>query len=130
MKTLVTVLTLIVVATAWAQQPGMTPGMMQNMQKNMAEMQKCFASIDQKALERLQVQAKEMEAEVKRLCAAGDRGGAQDKAIAYGIEMSKDPELQKMRKCGEGMQAMAMTMPGQFFPKDEAEQASRKHICD
>lgn len=128
MKTLVAVFALASASAAWAQQPGMTPEMMQNMQKNMAEMQKCFASIDQKALERLQVQAKEMEAEVKRLCAAGDRTGAQNKAIAYGIEMSKDPELQKMRKCGEGMPSM--TIPGQFFPRDKAEQESRKHICD
>ena len=67
MKILMTVLTLVVAATAWAQQPGMTPEMMQ----------KCFASIDQKAL-------------------------------AYGIQMSKDPELQKMRKCGEAFQSMAM----------------------
>jgi predicted lipoprotein len=116
MKTLVTVLALVIGATAWAQQPRMTPEMMQ----------KCFASIDQKALERLGAQAKEMEAEVKRLCAAGDRAGAQNKAIAYGMQMSKDPEMQKMAKCGEGFQ----TMPGQFFPKDKAEQASRKHICD
>jgi hypothetical protein len=128
MKTLVAVLGLVATATAWAQQPGITPEMMRNMQKNMGEMQKCFASIDQQALERLQVQAKQMEAEVRRLCAAGDRAGAQDKAIAYGMEMSKDPELQKMRKCGEGFQAMQI--PGQFFPKDQAEQEFRKHICD
>ncbi len=128
MKILMTVLTLVVAATAWAQQPGMTPEMMQNMQRSMGEMQKCFASIDQKALERLQAQAKEMEAEVKRLCAAGDRAGAQDKALAYGIQMSKDPELQKMRKCGEAFQSMAM--PGQFFPEDKTEQESRQHICD
>ncbi len=118
MKTLFAVLTLIVAATAWAQQPGMTPEMMQ----------KCFATVDLKALERLQAQANEMEADVKRLCAAGDRTGEQDKAIAYGIEMSRDPDLQKMRKCGEGLQAMVM--PGQFFPKDAAEQKSPKHICD
>lgn len=37
-------------------------------------------------------------------------------------------EMQKMRKCGEGMQGMPM--PGQFFPQDEAEQASRTHVCD
>jgi hypothetical protein len=131
MKTLIAVLALSLAAPLSAQEPGMTPEMqqrMQDMQKNMGAMQKCFASIDQKALEKLQVRAKEMEAEVKRLCAAGERDAAQSKAMAYGLEMSRDPELQKMRKCGEGF--MAMPLPGQFFPKDEQEQASRQHICD
>lgn len=131
MKTSIAVLALIAAAAAYAQAPGMTPEMqqrMQDMQQNMGQMQKCFASIDQKALEGLQVRAKEMEAEVKRLCAAGERDAAQRQAIAYGIEMSKHPELVKMRKCGEGMPGMPV--PGQFFPKDQAEQEARKHICD
>lgn len=131
MKPLITILGIMFLTTVYAQQQGMTPEMqqmMQNMQKNLGQVQSCFAQIDQKALEDLQVGAKAMEAEVKRLCAAGQRDAAQSKAIAYGKEISSNAELQKMRKCGE--MSNNMPLPGQFFPKDEQEQKARKHICD
>lgn len=131
MKTTIAVLLLVTATTALGQQPGMTPQMqqqLQNMQANMGAMQKCFADLDQQALERLQAEVKEMEAEIKRMCAAGERDAAQSEAMKYGIKLSQDPELQKMRKCSEGFSAAPM--PGQFFPQNEEEQESRKHICD
>jgi superfamily II RNA helicase len=131
MKRLLTFAGILLAGTVVAQQQGMTPEMRQmieNMQKNLGQVQSCMADIDQKAMEDLQARTKEMEAEVKKLCAAGERDAAQRRAIEYGREIGSNAELQKMRRCGEGYNKMPM--PGQFFPKDEEEQKTRKHICD
>jgi dsDNA-specific endonuclease/ATPase MutS2 len=131
MRFQLTILAVILTATPAIAQQGMTPEMqqmMKNMQKNMGQIQQCMAQVDQKAIEKLQVKTKQMESEVKRLCAAGQRDEAQDTAIRFGLELSKDPELQKMRKCGEELKGMPM--PGEFFPKGGQNDVSSKHICD
>lgn len=132
MRTLILALACLMPATVIAQQ-GMTPQqqqqmqqmMMQNMQ-NLEKVSNCFAQVDQHAFKDLEVRAKAMEAEVKKLCAAGQRDAAEAKAIAFGKEINANPELQKMRQCGAMYNKMPL--PGQFFPKDEKD-TNRKHIC-
>ena len=73
-----------------------------------------------------------MQAEVKQLCAAGERDEAQSKAMAYAKEMSTSEEMKAMQKCAEIARAMqkqmpamaAAEIPAQFDPTENG------HICD
>ncbi len=128
MKTLIAMSALIFASVATAQMDGMTPEMQQMMQKNLGQLQQCFAHIDHKALENLRVRTEKVESEVKRLCAAGQRDAAQEKATTFGLEISKDPELQKIQKCGESLQGMQL--PGELLSRSVKDGAEAGHICD
>lgn len=138
MRHLIYILILFPVVVFAQGQPGMPPNMqqmdMEKMQRQMQqmdmgkmqEMMACMKGIDRSALEGLEVEGKQMEAEVGVLCRSGKRDEAQDKAMAYGKEMMSKPELKKMRECGKMAAGMMPQMP---FENIEEENKNR-HVCD
>lgn len=134
MKTTSTILLLLLPIVVFAQNyPGMNEADMQKMMQQMQQMQGCMENVDRKKLKVLEVRAHEMEANVKSLCADGERDQAQDDVIAFAKEMSKDPTLREMKKCGEKMQSIMSNMPKMPYVdmgKGKAKDYSRSHVCD
>jgi hypothetical protein len=120
-------LCLLLPATALAQNyPAMNEADMQKMMQQMEKMQSCMEKIDQGKLEALGVRSEQMEAEINALCARGKRDEAQQKAMAYGKEITNDAVMKAMMKCTEGMQAM---MPELSFTGVD-EDSTGLHVCD
>ena len=129
MKVSTGLLSLLLPAMAIAQNyQGMSEQDMQNMMEKMQEMQTCMQGIDQSRMDALERRAKEMEAEVNSLCAKGRRDAAQNRAMTFSREMANDPDVQKMRKCGDGMKGMMPMMP--MMGQVDKPEKSGGHICD
>lgn len=129
MKTAVILAALLIPGAVLAQNPqNMNQGNMQNMMQVMQQVQECMASIDEAKVQELQVRTEKMSEEIKTLCSQGERDKAQSTAIAFAREMSSDPTLTQMRKCGEMAQG-ALPMMGEMKTYDEKEYADR-HVCD
>jgi len=109
-----------------AQQSSMNEQDMQKMMEQAQKMQACMQGLDQNELKRLEQSSHQMEAEIKALCADGKRQEAENKAMAYAMEISKDPTVTTMRQCGEMMKGVLPQMP--FVNQDAT--SSSKHICD
>lgn len=96
---------------------------------NMGKMQKamaCMKNIDRSALERLKKEGEKMKVEVGELCKSGKRNEAQDKAMAFSMEMMSRPEVRKMRECGKMMAGMMPEMPFENIEKE----TKNSHVCD
>lgn len=108
---------------------GMSDADMQKMMQGMNAMQECMAKVDMAAMERIGEEGKKMEAEINALCKAGKRDEAQDKAMAFGMKIAKDPDMQAMGECSKKMQG---TMPqmAQSPYADLAEDDTSRHVCD
>ncbi len=106
---------------------GMSEADMQSMMQNMEKMQSCMQNINMEEIEALEKRSKQMETEVKSLCAAGKRDEAQKKAMAFGKEVSASTTVQTMKKCGEMMQGAMQNMP---FAMEDTDDEKRGHICD
>ena len=103
---------------------------MQQMMQQAQKMQKCMQNIDQDKLDALDQRSEQMDYEIKTLCAEGKRDEAQAKAVAFGMEMAKDPTMLEMRKCGEMYKGMAQKMPFmEQYQTDEKDRSSH-HVCD
>jgi hypothetical protein len=102
----------------------------QQMMQQAQQMQQCMQNIDQDKLNAIEDRSKQMDSEIKALCAEGKRDEAQAKAVAFGMEMSKDPTMQEMRKCGEMSQGMMPKSP--FMEQYQADEKDRSihHVCD
>jgi len=105
---------------------GMNEADMQKMMQQMEKMQSCMEDVDEKELKALEQRSRQMEAEIKSLCAGGKRDQAQNKAISFAKEIANDATMKTMRKCGEMMKDV---MPKMSFSGLEKDSASR-HICD
>lgn len=103
---------------------------MQIMMQQAQKMQECMMNIDQEKLRKIEQRSKQLDAELKALCAEGKRDEAQAKAISFGVEMAEDPTLLEMRKCGEMYQGMAPKMPYMEQYQDDDEDRSNRHVCD
>ncbi len=106
----------------------MTEQDMQNMVGLMQEMQQCAANIDQAELERVGTQSERFSAEIANLCAAGSRSEAQQKAIAFGKKMMKNPVVIQMQKCAEITEGLPMGGSEESFADDF--DFSDSHVCD
>ncbi|GMR18758.1 MAG: hypothetical protein BMS9Abin33_1199 [Gammaproteobacteria bacterium] len=127
MKKLISILLVLLPAAVAAQNSqGMSEKDMQQMMQQMEYMQKCMQNIDQSGMKALEKRAKKFEKEVKSLCKKGQRDQAQKKAISFGIDMSKAPVMQEMKKCGEQMSGVMEKMPFSKIVKDY----SNRHVCD
>ena len=123
MKAAATVLLLLMPVAAIAQNyPGMSEADMQKMEK----MQSCMENIDEAKLKEIERRSHQIEAEIKSLCASGKRAEAEEKAMAFGKEMAKDPTMQAMSKCGEMMKGMMPKVPY----TDQGKSTSSHHVCD
>lgn len=108
--------------------PQMSQEQMQQMMQQMQGMQNCMQNIDQAALEALQQKGEQLNAEIKALCAAGQRDAAMAKAMAFGKETASNPVIKQMAQCGEGMKDMMPKLPGVARPGDK--EGKPRHICD
>ncbi|MGB5259813.1 MAG: hypothetical protein WBO34_04740 [Gammaproteobacteria bacterium] len=107
---------------------GMSEQDMQNMMQHMQEMQNCMQSVDQSKMEALEQRTNTLQAEVESLCANGERDAANKKALAFAQEMSSDPDILRMRKCGEKMRGMMPQLP--YMEQTDAREKSGSHVCD
>lgn len=111
-----------------SQEGQMSEEQMRQMMQNAQKMQKCFANIDQSAMEAMAARGKKLEAEVKALCSAGKRDQAQSKAMAYGKEISSSKEMQAMKKCGAMAGQMMKNSP--WGVGEDGRNSKGGHICD
>jgi hypothetical protein len=107
---------------------GMSEQDMQNMMQHMQEMQNCMQGIDQSKMKVFEQRANKVQAEIETLCANGKRDAANKKAMVFAQEMSSDPDIRKMRKCGEKMRGMMPPLP--YMDMDSTSETSGGHICD
>ncbi|MGD2055277.1 MAG: hypothetical protein PVJ15_00610 [Gammaproteobacteria bacterium] len=129
MKRSTTILSLLVSVTASAQNyQGMSERDMQNMMQQMQAAQTCMQGIDQSRMKELGQRANEVEAEVKSLCASGKRDAAQQEAIAFARDVAGDPDMQKMKQCGEMMRGMMPKLP--YMNQSGEPDTSAGHVCD
>ncbi len=133
MKRLLPILLLMAPALAAANNaddrnghPAANPKMQQMLEKIQA-MQSCMKNVDQSALKALEQQAKQFSAEVKQLCAAGQRDQAQQRAVGFGQEIAGNKAMQLTKKCSEGLSGLA---PDLEVAESYAEPGKNRHICD
>ncbi|MGB5305951.1 MAG: hypothetical protein WBO57_06895 [Gammaproteobacteria bacterium] len=129
MKMITVFISLLVPVSAIAQNyQGMSESDMQNMMQQMQAMQTCMQGIDQSRLQEFEQRANTLEAEVKSLCASGNRDGAQQKAVAFAQEVTGNPDIQKMRTCTDKMKDMLPVMP--YMNHANGPDTSAGHVCD
>ncbi len=96
------------------------------MMQQIQEMQACMKDIDQTKMGAFGQHARQVDAEIKSLCASGKRDAAQSKAVSFGKRFEKDPNMQMMKKCSKKMQGMMKKLPFMEWP----EPSSKQHVCD
>jgi len=129
MKKLLAIPVMLLPVTVIAQgYQGMSEADMQRMMQGMQESQACMQGIDQARLDAFSQRAEQVKSEIKALCARGERDAAEQKGLAFAREVNTDPDIQKMRKCGEQMSGMMPSMP--FMAQSGSTDASGKHVCD
>ena len=129
MKISMVFISLLMPAMAVAQNyQGMSEADMQNMMQQMQEAQTCMQGIDQSRIKAFEQQARKVESGIKSLCANGKRDAAQQEAMAFAREMNGNPDIRKMRECGEKMRGMMPAMP--WLDQASASGESGGHVCD
>lgn len=124
---LIAVLFLSPAAPARADHGGMSDEQMQMMMENARKMQECMDRIDPSLFDQLEQKGREMETEIKALCAAGKRDEAEKKAMAYGREMNNTKGMKDLQKCGEMGKGMMEHMP---VIREKMQEGKSGHICD
>ena len=104
----------------FAQDEQMSEEQMQQMMENAGKMQDCMAHMDQQAMDAFAAKGEKVNAEIKKLCAAGKRDEAQKMAVDYGKEMASSKEMRAMQQCGGMVNQMAMAGNGE----------KPGHVCD
>lgn len=127
MKSLTSIFLIVFPIIAMAQSyQGLSKADMEKSMQQMREMQACMKDIDQSELKKIENRSKKIDTEIKSLCAQGKRDAAQNKAISYGKEISKNPTMKKMTQCAKKMKenpAMKKFMP-------QTKDYSKHHVCD
>ena len=113
---------------------GMSEEDMQKMMQQMQEMQACVENVDQAKLNALEQRARQMEADIKSMCAAGKRSEAQARALSFSKEISTDPTMKQLNECRAMMEDAMPQMPymgQQNNPYMSGEKdPSKSHVCD
>ena len=122
----ITLLLLVPTAVIAQNYQGMNEADMQKMMQQAQKAQACMQNVNQQNLQALGNRAKQMETEINALCAAGKRSEAEKKALKFGLDISKDPDVQAARKCGDLMRGAMPTARLMQQP----EKTSGRHICD
>ena len=102
----------------------------QDMIQAIQKMQICMAEIDMQKLQALGEQAKAFETELKTLCKSGEHAKATQQAIKFGMEISSNAELKKMRECTKDVGQMAMNMMPDLPDFGAKSGDNNSHICD
>ena len=127
-KCLLPVAALALSLGAQAQQ-GMSEEQMRLLMQGAAQMQACFANVDQTQLEAMCTQAEAVEQELKALCASGERDQAQARAVAFAREFADSEALKQMRECGEIAKAMIPQVLS-YVEENEDNSEGSTHVCD
>jgi hypothetical protein len=131
MKTFAITLLLSIPLTVLAQNPmGMSEADMQDMMQQMQKAQACMEKIDQSELQSLEQKAKQYEAEMKSLCAGGERDKAQEKALTYAKDIMNHSAVKEARRCGEMMQGMMKGMMQEMSVMEQDRDYTKMHVCD
>lgn len=121
-------------AVAFGQNYGqpVNAAQMQQLMQQAQRLQTCMANVDQEALNAVQQRSAEMDAELKSLCAAGQRDAAMSRAVEYAKEMADNPALKAMAACGQSMQTMLPNLPAAAIPQqpEDSPQTRPRHVCD
>lgn len=100
----------------------------------MQGMQACMAGVDQAALQRLQHQAEQAEAEMRQLCRAGQETSAKARALALGQQIGADPAIKAMQTCMAKLPELPMLRSasplGQLSLDDEPVEGNPRPICE
>lgn len=95
-----------------------TPGLSQTMpsQEQMMKVGACMANLDPAAMDSMERKGEAFEADLKRLCKAGNRDAALQRAKQFGLEMVEDPAMKQIKACTAGI-----PMPMQHYdvPKEK-----------
>ena len=105
---------------------GMNEADMQKMMQQMEKMQSCMEDVDTDRLKALEQKSRQMETEIKSLCADGKRDEAQKKALSFGKEISNDRTMKTIQKCGEMMKDIMPEITFQGLDTDSKD----RHVCD
>jgi len=106
-------------------------GSMESMMQGAAQMAACFQNLDQDKLRAMGEEGKAMQAQLKQLCAAGEREQAQEMAMGYGMKFIASEEFQKLQQCGELAQQMMPALPDYAAYADpDSEENQNRHVCD
>ena len=127
MKIFTLFLLLLLPLVSFAQNyPGMSEADMEKMMQQMQKMESCMKNVDQSKLQALEKRSRQVETEVKSLCASGKRDEAQKEAIAFGKEVVNNSAMKTMRTCGKMVKDV---MPELSFTGLE-NYIKDRHICD
>src|SRR5690606_17815860 len=113
---------------AQAQQ-GMSEEQLRLMMQGAAQMQACFANLDQAELEAMGTQAEAVQGELKALCAAGERDQAQTRAVDFAREFADSETLKQMRECGDIARAMIPQVLN-YVDENVDNSEGSTHVCD
>ncbi|MFO1436063.1 MAG: hypothetical protein U1F34_06850 [Gammaproteobacteria bacterium] len=96
------------------------------------QVQACMNKVDQSEIEKMQDEGNAREAEVRKLCAAGQRDDAQTKAIAYSKELMAKPPIKEMQQCLKSIKRPQSTgvenEPNSIT--DFTDISDHQHVCD
>lgn len=107
---------------------GMSGEQMEQMQQNAEEMQECFQNIDQKVLDRLEEEGKQVEEDIRRLCKSGREDEARSRALDYAGKVNGSEAVRAMRQCGMMAKGMMGAMPMMMEMPEKKEEY--KNLCD
>lgn len=110
-------------------QSGASEDQMRLLMQGAAQMQACFANVDQSKLQDLGKRAEAVEKELRGLCGSGERDQAQARAISFAKDFAESDELKQMKECGEVARAMMPQVLDYIEDNDDNPEAST-HVCD
>ena len=85
-------------------------------QEQMMKVGECMANIDQSAIDGMERKSEAFESDFKRLCKAGNRGAALQRAKQFGLELVSDPAMKQIQACTAGITMQAQRYP---IPKEK-----------
>jgi hypothetical protein len=122
-------LALVGLSFAAQAQQGMSEEQMRLLMQGAAQMQACFANVDQAELEAMGTQAEAVQGELKALCAAGERDQAQTRAVDFAREFADSETLKQMRECGDIARAMIPQVLN-YVDENVDNSEGSTHVCD
>jgi hypothetical protein len=97
-------------------------------------MQACMAGIDEATIQRLRQRTEQMEADIGRLCRAGQPVAAQARALDLSRQMAGDPVFKTMQTCIAKLPKPPMGQPesplGQLYVDDEPVNSTPQSLCE
>ncbi len=103
--------------------PAAIEAMLQQAQK----IQVCMAKIDQAEVERVRAEANTKAAELRKMCAAGERAAAQSEAITYGKQLVEEPLILEAKAC---LGIAGLGIPQATWAQLDDSETAQAHVCD